>query len=156
MNSWKIILATVVIFCAGVITGGLLVNHVNHPRQGGHRPPANPQRGLENLAPQPEILRTNFAERLDEAVHLTPEQRERIGKIITDGQQQNRNLWKLVAPQFRTVLQDVRLRIRDVLTPGQQKEYEKLMKSLIHQPQNGTNMPPANTTQAPPTNGQGN
>ncbi len=28
MNSWKVILATVVIFGAGVLTGGLLVNYV--------------------------------------------------------------------------------------------------------------------------------
>lgn len=33
MNSWKIILATVVIFGCGVVTGGLLVNYVEraHP-----------------------------------------------------------------------------------------------------------------------------
>ena len=34
MNSWKVILAAVVIFGAGVLTGGLLVNYVepSHPR----------------------------------------------------------------------------------------------------------------------------
>ena len=34
MNSWKIILAAVVIFGAGVITGGLLVNHVKNKPPG--------------------------------------------------------------------------------------------------------------------------
>jgi hypothetical protein len=153
VNSWKIILATIVIFCAGVITGGLLVDHVNHPRPGNHRQTPNPHPGLDSMAPQPLILKTNFADRLDEAVHLTPEQREKIDKIIADGQQENRDLWKLVAPQFRTVLQDVRLRIRDVLTPEQQKEYEKLMKNIIHQPPNGTNTPPVNLPQPASTNG---
>ena len=30
MNNWKVIFATAVIFGAGVITGGLLVNYVQH------------------------------------------------------------------------------------------------------------------------------
>ena len=36
MNFWKVILATLVIYAAGVVTGGLLVNHTEEPR--GHRP----------------------------------------------------------------------------------------------------------------------
>jgi hypothetical protein len=31
VNNWKVILATIVIFGTGVITGGLLVHHVQHP-----------------------------------------------------------------------------------------------------------------------------
>ena len=30
MNTWKIILATLVIFVAGVLTGGLLVSYTDH------------------------------------------------------------------------------------------------------------------------------
>ena len=40
MNSWKIILATVVIFGAGVLTGGLLVNCVHCKPPGNVEPPA--------------------------------------------------------------------------------------------------------------------
>ena len=39
MNSWKVILAAVVIFGAGVLTGGLLVDYVDHsPLQNVHLP----------------------------------------------------------------------------------------------------------------------
>ena len=40
MNNWKVIFATVVIFGAGVITGGLLVNYVNYSHgRPAHHPP---------------------------------------------------------------------------------------------------------------------
>ena len=69
------------------------------------------------------MLNQQFVEQLDETLHLTPEQREKIGKIIADGQERNRDLWKLVS-------QDVRQRIRTELTPEQKKQFEELMKQL--------------------------
>jgi hypothetical protein len=139
VNSWKIILATVVIFGAGVVTGGLLVNHVERTRPGLRRPP----RVTEDFTPRPEILKTNFVQRLDNAVHLTSEQRGQIEKIIADGQQRNRELWKQVAPEFRPVMQEVRRRIHEVLTPEQQKRFEQLLRHVPRRPSNATNAPPA-------------
>ncbi len=139
MNSWKIILAALVIFGAGMVTGGLLVNHVNHAHPGNHRPPREP----EDFIPRPDLLKTNFVQRLDKAVHLTPEQREAIEKIIAEGQQRNRDIWKEVAPQFHPIFQDVRRRIREALSPDQQKLFEELLKRSPHRPPNATNAPPA-------------
>lgn len=138
MNSWKIILATVVIFGAGVMTGGLLVNYVVQARSGGHHPhrPAD-------FTPSPEILKTNFVQCLDNAVHLTPQQRGKIEKIIAEGQERNHELWKLVFPQFRSVILDVRRHIRDTLTPAQQKQFDELVKRPARRHSNGTNAPPA-------------
>jgi hypothetical protein len=121
MNSWKIILATAVIFGCGVVTGGLLVNYVEHAHPEVRRPFAGPH---------PQILNQQFVEQLDTTLHLTPEQREKIGKIIADGQEHNRDLWKLVSPQFRVVIQDVHQRIRAVLTPDQKKQFEQLMRQF--------------------------
>jgi Spy/CpxP family protein refolding chaperone len=67
---------------------------------------------------------------LNAALQLTPDQREKIGKIIANGQERNRDLWKLVSPQFREVMQDVRQHIRAVLTPEQRKQFEELMKQM--------------------------
>ena len=39
MNAWKVILSTLVIFIAGVITGGLLVTHTVRVFRGDARPP---------------------------------------------------------------------------------------------------------------------
>jgi len=146
MNFWKIILATVVIFGAGVVTGGLLVYHVNHAHSGNRHAP----REAEDFVPRPELLKTNFVQRLDKVVHLTPEQSNEIGKIIAEGQQRNRELWKEVAPQFHPIFQEVHRRIREVLSPPQQKLFEELLKHAPHRPANATNMPPATTPTNPP------
>jgi len=154
VNAWKIILATIVIFGAGVMTGGLLVNYVDHARPVNHRPPSGP-REPEDVVPRPDILKSNFVQCLDDAVHLSPAQRDKIEKIVADGQQRNHNLWKLVSPQFHTVIQDVRRRIRDTLTPEQQKQFDKLMKRSPRRPPGATNAPPANVPLVTATNTPG-
>jgi hypothetical protein len=164
VNSWKIILATVVIFGCGVVTGGLLVNYVERAHPEIRRPFAGPRHdrpGSQELQlARPQILNQQFVEQLDATLNLTPEQREKIGNIIADGQERNRDLWKLVSPQFRGVMQDVRQRIRAVLTPEQRKQFEELMKQLSpRKPLVSTNapiiLPPINmpsdsTTRIPP------
>lgn len=146
MNSWKVILATIVIFGAGVITGGLLVNHVAHrahPFLFSTQPPKPPP--FETLPPQlrPELLNTNFVRLLNERLDLTPKQREQIRKIITQAQQNTHDLWKLVAPQFQLVWHDTRQQIRDVLTPGQRREFEYLIRQQRSiRRQMSTNAPP--------------
>lgn len=152
MNFWKIILATVVIFGAGVMTGGLLVNYVSHPHSGSHRSfPGS--RDSELPMPHAEMLGKPFLPELDDALRLTPEQHKAIEKIITDGQQQNRVLWKLVSPQFREVMQDVHQKIREQLTPDQRKQFEELLKQFRPARRTpATNAPPLSlqSTNVPP------
>ncbi|HEX3890063.1 MAG TPA: hypothetical protein VHX90_04350 [Verrucomicrobiae bacterium] len=168
MNYWKVILATVVIFGAGVFTGGLLVNSIQRPHfRNGHRPPANaeahspaeaqhePQSRTNNLAmprPRPpEILGTNFVQQLDDALQLTPDQRASIQKIIADGQERNHSIWTNNSAQMREVVQDVRHRVREELTADQQKLFEDLMKHVPRRQQNSTNAPPnLSPTNSPP------
>ena len=155
MNSWKIILATVVIFGCGVVTGGLLVNYVERAHPEIRRPPAAAHRerpGSQELSlPRPQMLNQQFVEQLDVALHLTPEQRQKISKIIADGQERNRDLWKLVSPQFRGVMQDVHQRIRTVLTPEQREQFGELMKQLsAHRPPAPTNAPATMLPTNPP------
>lgn len=153
MNFWKVILATVVIFGAGVFTGGLLVNSIQHPHsRNNRRPSANaethePQsRATNNLAsmsrPQrtPDILGTNFVSQLDDALQLAPDQLASIQKIIADGQERNHAIWTNNSAQMRAVIQDVRHRVRETLTADQQKQFEELMKRAPHR-QNSTNAP---------------
>jgi len=126
---WKVIFATIVIFGAGVFSGGLLVNYVARPHPGNHRPqPALPPRESADMAPRPEVLKTNFVQRLDDELHLSPEQKGEIEQIVADGQERNRSLWLQIAPQVRTVTQDTRQRIRAVLTDEQKKQFEELFR----------------------------
>jgi hypothetical protein len=167
VNSWNVILATIVIFGAGVITGGLLVNHVEHP-VGIHHPgppgaTIHTQSNETNDMPGPlraQILNKQFVGQLNDELQLSKEQREQIGKIIAEGQQSTRDLWKLVGPQFQLIGRNTRMEIRQVLSPEQRKKFEALMKEQRH-PQS-TNAPvaplppPTNTPVAPvpaPTNG---
>jgi hypothetical protein len=152
VNFWKIILATVVIFGAGVMTGGLLVNYVDHAPPGNHPPPDN--HGSDLPMPHGEMLGKQFLSQLDDVLHLTPEQHKTIEKIIADGQGRAHDLWKLVSPQFREVMQDVHQKIREQLNPDQRKQFEKLLKQF-HPPHrflNSTNAPPflQTPTDAPP------
>jgi hypothetical protein len=159
VNSWKVILATIVIFGAGVITGGLLVDHVTHPWS-FHRPftPRPPEQPAMPPQLRPDFLNKQFVQQLNDQLHLTKEQREKIQKIIGEGQQSTHDLWKLVGPQFQLVWRDTRLQIREVLTPEQRKEFEMLMRQqhpMRHPP--ATNAPPEapapTATNGPATNG---
>jgi Spy/CpxP family protein refolding chaperone len=158
VNSWNVILATIVIFGAGVITGGLLVQHAEHPMP-VHRAMEPGPKPLEQTnemgevpgSLRPQMLNKQFVEQLNDELQLSKEQREQIQKIISQGQQNTRNLWKLVGPQFQIIWRDTRLQIREVLTPEQKKKFETLMKEQRRQSTNApaasspgpTNTPPA-------------
>jgi uncharacterized membrane protein len=142
VNNWKVIFATVIIFGAGVITGGLLVNYVQHPDQKAQRgkstAASRSQAGSESaratenakLRP-PEILSKQFLQQLDASLSLRLEQREAIQKIINEGQN-----------QIRKVIQDARLEIREVLTAQQRRQFDELVKRPFRKPIYGTNAPP--------------
>jgi uncharacterized membrane protein len=170
MNAWKIILAVVVIFGAGVLTGGLLVNYVeqSHPKdiqrlpdEGNPQPEAN-NRDHDQPRPQdlpkprpPEMLGKQFVQQLDKTLRLTPEQRAAVSKIVADGQERNREIWTNVAPQMHKMLQDVRQQIREQLTPEQTKQFEEMVKRFRpagHHPHSPppTNEPPVMAPTNPP------
>lgn len=118
-----------VIFGAGVLTGGLLV----HQTGGGRKPrPARPAHGGTNaVAPKvtpAQMQRMDFIIRAGRELELTAEQRERIERIIREGQDRSRQIWETVAPEMRKELQLVRERIKAELTPEQRRRFEELMK----------------------------
>ena len=89
MNSWKVILATLVIFGAGVMTGGLLVNYAVHTNLVLPAPkpiPVTIQGTNPWLQRARELLR-----RMDRELDLTPEQHQRIEKLITDSAERTSN-----------------------------------------------------------------
>ena len=136
MNSWKVIptivLATVLIFGAGVFTGGLLVNYVKTARPkkitkvelsatnavvvaaSTNAPTILSGKSATRL---PEILNKEFLQRLDAELRLNLEQHEAVQKIITEGQNSTRKM-----------MNAARLEIREVLTVEQQKQFDGLVK----------------------------
>jgi len=141
VNAWKVILATIVIFGAGVITGGLLVSHADRAKErrirrltGPGLPSWHPQRkdvfqpGARGLQPTLDRQRMDFVLSVHQELKLTAEQRERIEKIVREGQEKTKALWEKVTPQLRKELQDVRDGIRAELTPKQRARFEELLK----------------------------
>jgi Spy/CpxP family protein refolding chaperone len=154
VNYWKVILATVVIFGAGVLTGGLLVHYVDHlSLENSHGSPfysvnhlaANHTQPRPQDFPMPRFPREmakQFVQQLNDTLKLTPEQRGKIEQIIADGQERNREIWTNVAPKMRAVIQEVNQQIRAELTPEQLKPFEELLKHPSRRLPPGTNTPP--------------
>jgi len=152
VNFWKIILATLVIFVAGVLTGGLLVTysdrvlrhaHRDGPRRFAATPPApGTPRELRSPIPQNFLMRTNLLERLDHELKLGPAQREHIEKIIHEGQERIKELSQRIQPQVREELAQTRERINTELSPDQQVRFEGLIKHRPNPTRTATNAPP--------------
>jgi hypothetical protein len=121
VKAWKPILAALVIFCAGWVTGALMI-HVLRP---------NPSRsGPGSIIPiqGPFWARMEFLRRAEKQLDLTPAQREHIDRIIAEGQDQLRQLWEPVAPQAQAELRQIQERILAELNPKQRACFDELSK----------------------------
>lgn len=128
MSPWKVILATIVIFAAGVITGGVLVNRVQRPERPGPLPPfARPQ---QEMMPTPWFARREFLDRMDQHLNLNRDQYERIAAILQQSQDRTRKIMHRVGPEIQDELRQVRRDIRNELTPEQAKKFEELQHQL--------------------------
>ena len=131
MNSWKVILATMVIFGTGVVTGGLLVGHFQShptPRPPGQGVGPNPGKGAQVLSPGG--MRVDLLRRMVRDLDLTPDQRDRVDKILKESQERTR---KVMAPFMRDEWLRTTAQFRDVLTPEQQPRFDELMKEKQQQ-----------------------
>jgi Spy/CpxP family protein refolding chaperone len=126
VNSWKVILATMVIFGTGVVTGGLLVAHAQHGRDRRPQRSANASRAAQ--PPSPGGTRLEFLRRMQRDLDLTPEQRDPIDKILKEGQERMKKLMETVEPRRREELRRTIDAFRAVLTPEQQKRFDDLLK----------------------------
>jgi Spy/CpxP family protein refolding chaperone len=127
VSPWKVILATMVIFGCGVVTGallmktqlppaGVLADVAPHPSSSSNQPP-----------PLAQIQKPEFLRRITKQLALTASQSEDIAKIMKESQERNRPLWNQIAPQLREEVKRVREEIRRVLTPDQQKKFDDLL-----------------------------
>ena len=142
MSPWKVILATMVIFGCGVLTGGFLIK-TQLPAASVQEPA--PRAPLSTNAPPPwaQFQRLEFLKRMEKQLDLTSDQREQITKIIKASQDRSRPLWEQIAPQMRQELKRTREEIRNVLTPGQRLQFDKLLKPRQRRAENAavTNAP---------------
>jgi|SRR5208283_2337914 len=155
-KTWQIILATVAIFVAGLVTGGATMLGVvgwvaRHRALNGGQPgpfgirPGAPGAQVQPFSPQ---LMRGFANQLD----LTPDQRARIMPIVrrTAGQlTRNRREIQLTSALAIEKMQD---EIAEVLTPEQRVKFENLIsrqRARLQQFRQGL-VPPGNGQPQPP------
>jgi len=124
VSLWKVILATLVIFVAGLGTGMLL-----DQRLGTLRP--------SSVAPAPFPQRLDLMARMNRQLDLTPAQRESIEQIFRESRERIRKLRETVEPKVKDETRVVREHIRQVLTPAQIRKFDELMeqRSRLHGPE---------------------
>lgn len=141
MNTWKAILAALVIFGAGFVTDHILIKMTDDSKA-----PAAPRSGTHS-SQQPlsleQLRKVELMGRVQKDLDLTPEQHARIDKIIGDSQERIRDLWDQVAPDIHDEYEDVKKKVCEELTPDQKKRFDDLMKQQQHPHKTGsTNAPP--------------
>jgi len=115
-----------VIFGTGVVTGGLLVRHVEHGRDRRPQRAANAIRSGQ--PPTPGLMRFEFLRRMERELNLTREQHEPIDRILKEGQERMRKLNESVEPRRREELKRTLDEFRAVLTPEQRERLDELLK----------------------------
>ncbi|MBM3858314.1 MAG: hypothetical protein FJ395_01540 [Verrucomicrobia bacterium] len=114
MKHWKAILGVLVVFVLGAIAGGLVTRGFYQKRIRAL------WRGQMVVAP--ELIVREMGGQLN----LTPEQRAQIAPIIDDTRQRLQQARAQSEPQVREAFQDMLRRIRETLTPEQQKRFDRL------------------------------
>ena len=121
MKIWKVILATIVIFAAGALAGGLLVKTLTPPP-----PPPKP--------PVPPIIsQQRFQDKLKRELQLNADQTNRMDKIFHESNARIKILWDLVGPEMQKERQEVYENIRAILNAEQREKFEQLLKQS-HRP----------------------
>jgi Spy/CpxP family protein refolding chaperone len=116
-----VVLATLVIFAAGVVTGSLVTRKAARP-----------------LVTQPmwgrfEMIRRAVGE-MDRRGQLTPEQHQRIDLIIRDHQELIADYFSILEPDVQDVFKKLRDSIREELGPEQRRQFEELSRRRMGRP----------------------
>lgn len=130
MNTWKVILATMVIFGAGVVTGGLLM------RNAGFTPAPKPpvvQQPHPFLPGSAGLVRVEFLRRAERELNLTVDQRDQVDRIIRESQERTKKVMEPISPKIREEMQQTKDQFLAVLTPEQRARFEDLLKQQRQQ-----------------------
>ncbi len=140
MKAWKAILAAVLLFAAGALTGAA-VSRI--------RTRVAVRTELAQRSPLPAIAwqRYEFLRRAQRDLKLTEEQKTRIDGLVKASQERFRALWEPIAPQSRAEFEALREQIRTELMTEQQQRFDELLKKTEKErrrQRDGTNAPAGN------------
>lgn len=136
MKEWKVILATLVIFGTGVVTGGLLV-HLTSQKPVRPRPLANqgtplpPLRDTGKESRNPSLdQRKEYLSRLTRELQLSSEQLEKVEKILKDSQVRTKAVWESVQPRMQEEVRKTKEQIQGVLSDEQRRRFDEMAAPL--------------------------
>lgn len=109
---WKLLLALLLVFVAGGMTGGLVCS--SHMRRHFFGPPHSGEMG------------ERFREHLKRALDLTPEQAAKISPIVDATSAKLEAIRVETAQRVRTAMEESERQISPELTPDQQKKLQSL------------------------------
>ena len=150
VNSVKVILATLVIFAAGVISGGLMFRQMQGIKASSAPPTPIVQ---TNAAAAVHDQRLEMLKRMSHQLTLTSEQNERIEKIMHESQDRIKTLRDELSPKIRDEMKHAREQIRMELSREQRRKFDELLRNRAQRPEeNGRRRPnaPANSTSDAP------
>jgi hypothetical protein len=127
VNAWKLILAALVIFGSGFVTGGLVGRRTTTVPLPAILRPAETNRPPHFNRPD-QARRFDFILRAQHELGLTPEQRDQVEQIVREGQERMRGLWDEFNPHMQACFKEVREQIHSVLTEDQRARFDQLMK----------------------------
>jgi hypothetical protein len=146
VNSWKVILATLVIFGAGVVTGGLLVRRSDRiPVPHFVREPE-----LMRRPPSPAVMRLEFLRRIQRDLDLSPDQKVQIDRILHESQERAHKLTEPIAPQLRAEMKRAKDEFRAVLTADQSRRFDQILSQPHPRDQHHQPPLPGTNRQIPP------
>lgn len=120
MKVWMTILAAVVLFCTGAVSGGLAVKlYENHHNARLLKASMSSGPGWSQ--------RADLLKRLERHITLTPEQHEQIEKILAESQNRMKAIWSRVSPEAHEEYKTTNQRILAQLTDDQRKVFEELI-----------------------------
>jgi Spy/CpxP family protein refolding chaperone len=124
VNILRVILATLVIFGTGAVSGFFI---------GKNRAVSNAVdssktfvAGGKNSAPPLERGRRSMMDRMQNDLDLTDEQRDTIGAIFAESRERSKELWKEIKEPMDNEVKRVHEEVKAVLTPEQAVKFEEI------------------------------
>jgi len=131
VNAWKPILAAAVIFVAGVVTGGFVVDI------GAPKPPrAFPrERGPRNAEHRPGSMMEGqlnwLMKRIKRDLNLTDDQAAKVESAFTASRDEMKTCWEEIQPRMRASTEKLKEALRDDLTGEQIAKFEKYLRPQV-------------------------
>ena len=137
VQAWRIATAALIIFAAGVLTGGVSAELISLRLRAARPKPTPPVRTTNTVASNlpdrvlpavrlPGSARLELAERLATELDLTPDQKTEFLKALAESQGRLAKLWNPVIPSAKSEVEQFNRRLAEILTPEQKAKLDRL------------------------------